>query len=355
MMKRKNPIIAFLLAFIPGGGLLYLGKSIRGLMYFIGELALISLFFYFNQVWLFTAGTVTFYAGILLYLINLIDTGVTASRLVNTPVDEPTRTKSQESERFYAIILSFIPGLGHLQLGLMNRGMTLLMGYFGLAVMIIFVAILANMGEFTIFLAVLPVIWVYGFFDVIQQLNKKHRGEPLVDRTILEELEARREEGKKSKSIATFLAMFPGAGHLYLGLQRRGIQFMAAFLFSIYILDVLRLSLFMFLIPIIWFYSFFDCLQKASKAGKEELDDQPVINYLLNHQRWLGTGLILLGVYYLLTNIAIPALSPMLSAYFNMDFRYWFDQYLQTAVVCVLFIGGGIKLLSGTKKAREES
>lgn len=65
----------------------------------------------------------------------------------------------------------------------------------------------------------------------MQQLNKKQLGEELVDRSILEDLEMKREVGKKSKSIATFLSIFPGAGHLYLGLQKRGIQLMAAFLF----------------------------------------------------------------------------------------------------------------------------
>ena len=31
---------------------------------------------------------------------------------------------SKESERFYIILLSIIPGLGHFQLGLMQRGLT---------------------------------------------------------------------------------------------------------------------------------------------------------------------------------------------------------------------------------------
>lgn len=38
---------------------------------------------------------------------------------------------------------------------------------------------------------------------------------------------------------------------MYLGLQRRGLQLMAAFLLSIYLLDLLRLSAFLFLVPII--------------------------------------------------------------------------------------------------------
>ncbi len=49
---------------------------------------------------------------------------------------------------------------------------------------------------------------------------------------------------RKNKTIAMLLSMFPGAGHMYLGLQKRGLQLMAAFLFSVYFMDALRLSLF---------------------------------------------------------------------------------------------------------------
>ena len=219
--------------------------------------------------------------------------------------------------------------------------------------MVIFVTALSGRGEFMVFLLGLPIIWVYGFFDAVQQVNKKQRGEELIDRTIFEDFETRREDGKKSKSIATFLSIFPGAGHLYLGLQKRGIQLMAAFLFSIYILDILRLGIFLFLIPIIWFYSFFDAMQKVSKYGEEEIEDVPIISYLVNHQKWVGIGLVVMGLYYLLMNVLIPVFSPMISNIIQIDLMYWVQRYFQTGLVCVLLIGGGIKLLAGSKQKRE--
>lgn len=351
----KNPIIAFLLAFFPGGGLLYLRKTIRGLAYMFGEFGLIALFFLLITGNAEEIAFMIVVLGVILYIVNLIDTAITASRsFQKVSTDEPARTQTEEQERFYTIVLSFIPGVGHFQLGLMNRGMTLLTTFIGLAIMVLFVAVLTSREEFLVFLAILPVIWIYGFFDATQQLAKKQRGEQLVDRSILEDLEMKREDGKKSKSIATFLSIFPGAGHLYLGYQRRGIQLMAAFLFSIYILDILRLGIFLFLIPIIWCYSFFDGLQKASKYGKEPLEDTPIISYLINHQKWVGIGLVVLGLYYLTTNIVMPALTPLLEQ-FNIDFVYWFDRYFQTAIVCILLIGGGIKLLIGSKGAKEKN
>lgn len=356
---NKNPIIAFILAFFPGGGLLYLKKTFRGLVYLFGEFALIAFTFFLVANWAHDVAIFVVILGVILYIVNLIDTAITASKLYNTQPNgeqmiQIPKNPREESERFFTIILSFIPGVGHFQLGLMNRGMTLLTSFLGLGIMVIFVTVLTNREEFLIFLAILPVLWFYGFFDAMQQLNKKSRGEELVDRSILEDFEMRREDGKKSKSIATFLSIFPGAGHLYLGYQRRGIQLMAAFLFSIYILDILRLGIFLFLIPIIWFYSFFDGLQRASKHGNEPMEDKPVIEFLLNQQKWVGIGLVLLGLYYLTTNILIPAVSPMIYTMIDIDLRYWFDRYFQTAIVCILLIGGGIKLLLGSKQKKME-
>jgi TM2 domain-containing membrane protein YozV len=350
-MRKQS--IAFLLSLIPGLGHIYLGKVFRGIFYLLASagpviLALLLILMSDNGDFIAVA-----FIGIFFYMISFIDFWIVFSKQ-NRSVEQ-SREDDQEVTRFYTIILSFVPGLGHFQLGLMNRGLSFMATFLGLAVMVFFVAILSKRSEFLVFLAILPVIWVYGFFDAMQQLNKKQRGEQLVDRTILEDFETRREDGKKSKAIATFLSIFPGAGHLYLGYQRRGIQLMAAFLFSIYILDILRLGIFLFFIPIIWFYSFFDGLQKASKYGDGPIDDTPIISYFVNHQRWIGIGLILLGLYYLTTNIVIPAISPMLHDVIDIDLTYWFDRYFQMVVVCILLIGGGLKLLMGSKRKDEEA
>lgn len=353
----KNPILAFLLAFFPGGGLLYLRKPLRGLAYMFGEFGLIVICIFLYAHWEYGLAFFVVIAGVILYVVNLVDTAITASKTAYPTAAiqaEAMKNPTEEQERFFTILLSFIPGLGHFQLGLMNRGLTLFMAFVGTIMMVFFVTVLTSREEFLLFLAILPVIWVYGFFDAIHQLNKKHKGEEMIDRSILEDIELNRVNGKKSKSIAVALSFFPGAGHLYLGLQRRGIQLMAAFLFSIYILDVLRLGIFLFLIPIIWFYSFFDGLQKASAYGKEELDDTPIISYFLNQQKWVGIGLILLGLYYLTSHMALPAVAPLLEEWLNVDFRYWFDHYFQTTIVCLLLIGGGIKLLIGSKRKNKE-
>jgi hypothetical protein len=346
----RSPTVALTLSLFPGLGFIYSGKVVRGLFYFTATILPFILSFLLTVVSQEEVFLLISTIGVFFYIVSFIDMVMLNSKHKVKTEEHETVERTAESERFYTILLSFIPGLGHFQLGMMNRGLTLLASFLGLGIMIIFVTALTGREEFLVFLAAIPVIWVYGFFDAVQQFNKKSRGEQLADRSIFEDFETRREDGKKSKSIATFLSIFPGAGHLYLGLQRRGIQLMAAFLFSIYILDILRLGIFLFLIPIIWFYSFFDGMQKASRYGKEDLEDIPVISNFINHQKWVGIGLLLLGLYYLIGNIFIPALSPILMDMINIDLYYWFSRYFQTTIVCVLLIGGGIKLLMGSKK-----
>jgi hypothetical protein len=77
---------------------------------------------------------------------------------------------------------------------------------------------------------------------------------------------------RKSAFLTFILSWLPGLGHLYLGLNKRGLQFMTAF-FACIILIPLLPFVFPFVLAILWFYSLFDALQKAA-----------VINTLASHQ-----------------------------------------------------------------------
>ncbi|MBB3110505.1 hypothetical protein FHS18_002572 [Paenibacillus phyllosphaerae] len=253
--------------------------------------------------------------------------------------------KDDAGERFYTILLSFVPGLGHLSLGLMQRGLTLLIGFFGLLTMILFITALANEGGFLVFLGVLPIVWLYGMFDAIRQVQRKQAGEPLIDRSIMEDWDEHRVTGKRSRWFATVLSIMPGAGHMYLGLQKRGLQLMAAFLLSIYLLDALSLSLFLFIVPLIWCFAFFDSLQLQSRYALEGyVPDVPVVDWLMYRQKWIGIALLLLGVYYLFDRLLLDYLE-RISVEWGWQFRYYF----KTGMTALVLIGVGIKLLLGGK------
>ncbi|SDX09904.1 hypothetical protein SAMN05444487_11045 [Marininema mesophilum] len=66
-----------------------------------------------------------------------------------------------DKSKVSTFFLSFIPGLGHFHLGLMNRGLQLMTAFFGLAFLFNFLE-----SSFSFFL---PILWFYGLFDALQQ------------------------------------------------------------------------------------------------------------------------------------------------------------------------------------------
>ncbi|MHA0855376.1 hypothetical protein [Paenibacillus sp. CMAA1364] len=368
MKNDRNGFLAFILNMFPGLGHYFLGRKARGLLYpilFFGSVGMsILLLIASNEDLFLVVGVVS---GLFFWCVSMLDLIIfilrspsrSASQMRNElghAVNEQGQLISEQpihsehSERFYTILLSFVPGLGHLQLGLMQRGLSFLVAFFGLMTIMLFVTGITSSTAFLLFLGVLPVIWLYCMFDAVQQLNRKQAGETLVDRTLFEEFEEGRTDGKRSTILVTLLSAFPGAGHMYLGLQKRGLQLMVLFLGSIYILDILRLSIFMFLIPVIWFYSFFDGLQQASRYGKEPLVDRPLVEGLSNYRRWIGIGLLLLGVYYLGTQFVIPVLETM---YPRIQFHSRSLAYIQPFIISLVFIVGGLRLAIGNKTMKQ--
>lgn len=65
----------------------------------------------------------------------------------------------------------------------------------------------------------------------------------------------------KSKNKNSFFlfcfSLLPGAGEMYLGFMRQGISIMSLFWFIVALSSWLNIGPFLFLLPVIWFYSFF--------------------------------------------------------------------------------------------------
>lgn len=65
---------------------------------------------------------------------------------------------------------------------------------------------------------------------------------------------------RKSRLFSLLCAFWPGAGEMYLGLMRRGLAIMTIFWGVIVLSAGLGISFLIFVLPIVWFYSFFDTL-----------------------------------------------------------------------------------------------
>ena len=152
---------------------------------------------------------------------------------------------------------------------------------------------------------------------------------------------------KKSRFFGTLCSFIPGAAHMYLGLKRQGLQLMALFFFPMVISGLLGIDFVFFALPIIWFYSFFDALRKLN--GEEPLEDHDILpikwitikDFSIGQNKVIAYGLIIIGGIMILNRIALPIVSRYLPGYIR--------NYIQTGLVAVLFIIGGLKLLAGGK------
>lgn len=92
-----------------------------------------------------------------------------------------TSTSGEGRKRpFLAFILSLVPGLGYLYLGLMRRGLQTMVIFYGA----IFIA--AVLGSGLITALVLPVIFFYTVFDTLQMLKSINEGQRVEDKLLFE-------------------------------------------------------------------------------------------------------------------------------------------------------------------------
>lgn len=155
---------------------------------------------------------------------------------------------------------------------------------------------------------------------------------------------------KHSKKVALFFALMPGAGHMYLGLVRQGIQLMLLF-FSIFFMthsfDIDFLEIFL---PIIWFYSIFDVRSKSLKEDPLVDADLPLfadvtsMKYFSNSnlvEKYIAYILILMGVFSIINNLLIPILSKYID--------YYYIRCGKSAIVSIALISVGVFLIKGRK------
>lgn len=111
-----------------------------------------------------------------------------------------------------------------------------------------------------------------------------------------------------SPALTFLFSLFPGAGHMYLGLMRRGLEIMVAFFASIFLIaDALQLAeIGVPLSIIIFFYSLFDAyhLCKSIKKGDEVADSNfmRMTRFTLNGYH-MGIAAIVLGFIFLLDRL----------------------------------------------------
>lgn len=170
---------------------------------------------------------------------------------------------------------------------------------------------------------------------------------------------------KRSKFLTFMFSLIPGAGHMFMGFTKLGISLMSAFMTVIFFAAWLDISPLLFVLPVLWFYSFFDCINRRSASDEEfeqlgdsylfSIDKLISINLGIFQKRRLFAGVLvlLLGIYLMWKNI-------MHSLWRNIDTGIYFaiervSRTIPQMVLGVAIIIIGIKLIRNKKKESDNN
>lgn len=170
---------------------------------------------------------------------------------------------------------------------------------------------------------------------------------------------------KRSKFLTFMFSLLPGAGHMFMGFMKIGVSLMSAFFFIIFLGSFLNIAPLLFTLPMIWFYSFFDCINKryANEEDFEQLDDNflfsidklIVTNGAIFSKRRLLAGILLflLGIYLIWNNIMryLPGRIPQDVYNAIYDATRFAPQIILGAVI----IGIGVRLIIGKKRESDSN
>ena len=173
---------------------------------------------------------------------------------------------------------------------------------------------------------------------------------------------------KKSKFLTFVFSLLPGAGHMYLGLTKKGILFMASFFGIIFISNALYFAQLWLILPIIWFYSFFDALNHMNYTVEElrvinvnysypflsgtDAFKGKFSNVLKGKSKIVGVVLIFFGLYFLIERFLVRYAYDFFEENVAVVISRMFDM-IPAAIIPIIIIFIGVKLVIGGKKDEE--
>ena len=164
---------------------------------------------------------------------------------------------------------------------------------------------------------------------------------------------------KKSSFLTFCFALIPGAGQMYLGLMKKGVSIMALFFGTIATIGFLHFDLLTLLLPVIWFYSFFDTFNMRALSeeqmryadkfilGADGILEKDWSSIFSKRHGLFGGILILIGAYLLYDNFIASFIENYIS---NID---WLDNtvnHFPTLVIAVAIIALGVHLIKGNNE-----
>ncbi len=156
---------------------------------------------------------------------------------------------------------------------------------------------------------------------------------------------------RKSRILTFLFALWPGAGQMYLGYMKRGASLMGLFCLLMAVAGFINLGFLLFLMPVIWFYAFFDAINLRSMSYEflphddflfhlDSLSMPEVANFFRRRHLLAGALLILAGIYMLMHTFILP----IFYYTFHIDLYPLFES-LPTLIVAICIILLGIHLV----------
>lgn len=158
---------------------------------------------------------------------------------------------------------------------------------------------------------------------------------------------------KKNKFFTLIFSMMFGAGQMYMGFMKQGLSIMGCAIGIIAVGLITQLNIFYLLLPLIWFYGFFDSINKRALPDETFLksDDISIIPFEINtqlmkkiidkYQIFIGGGFVFLGIC-ILNNSVLSYIVPRGS----LLLRLVGPQFL----IAVLIIAVGVQLIRGKRE-----
>jgi len=147
------------------------------------------------------------------------------------------------------------------------------------------------------------------------------------------------EPRRKSPGLAFFLGMFPGMGHIYLGLYQRAAMVFGAWAFMIFLSDR-GSSFFGLCVAFMFFFSIFDALRLAKMINRGGMEEDPAD--LIAGRMKSGQGKLVLGVVLMI-----------LGTLFWIDEKWGFDwSILANNFYVVMLAIGGILIFQAVRSRR---
>lgn len=244
----------------------------------------------------------------------------------------------KKRSKFLTFILSFIPGLSHFYLGYPDRGLIYLILFGAIGLGSFGMTVLSGSQVFVIlFLVGEALVWLIALIDAFSTMNNIRYSEDNPDP--YHRLNSEENKISNKKIITLGLSIIPGAGHMYLGYQQKGLALMGAFFFTIFFMGWLNLSMLLFILPLIWFYSFFDAFHTLNGNDIEDIDMSKILPKI-KHE-YIGYALIGMGLLIVFQRIVYP----LINQYIDWQIR----NYIQTSIVSLIFIIVGIEMLKKKK------